>query len=103
MAVFHHPNKVEGERAFAFVQFLNRLDIMRKKISWFSFIEGRRSAYLAKWKKHVKYNRHDNDIKNIPIPGGEKWFGIMPQLDGWAGIQHSENPGAHGFRFLMRR
>lgn len=101
IVVFHDP-KAEGKRAFAFVQFLNRLDIKRKKISWFSFIEGRRSAYLAKWKKHVKYNRHDNYIKNIPIPGGEKWFGIMPQLDGWAGIRHSDNPGAHGFRFLMR-
>jgi len=102
MVVFHDPSDAEGKRAFAFVQFLNALEIGRKSIRWFSFIKGSRSSYLAKWKRHVKYNRHDNDIENIPRPGGEKWFGIMPQLDKWAGEQHAENPGAYGFRFLMR-
>lgn len=102
MVVFHNPSETEGKRAFDFVQFLNALDINRKKIRWFSFIKGSRSTYLAKWKHHVKYNRHDNEIENLPRPGGEKWFGIMPRLDEWAGKQHSENPGAYGFRFLMR-
>lgn len=102
LVVFHDPSGAEGKRAFAFVQFLNALDISRMKIRWFSFIKGRRSTHLAKWKNQVKYNRHDNRIENIPRPGGEKWFGIMSRLDEWAGEQHSENPGAYGFRFLMR-
>jgi hypothetical protein len=102
MVVFHDPSEAEGKRAFAFVQFLNRLAIERKKIRWFSFIKGRRSAQLAKWKKYVKHNRHDNEIEYIPRAGGERWFGIMPRLDEWAGNQHSQNPGAHGFRYLMR-
>jgi hypothetical protein len=102
MVVFHDPSEDEGKRAFAFVQFLNALGIERKKIRWFSFIRGSRSSDLAKWKKYVKYNWHDNEIENLPHPGGEKWFGIMPRLDEWAGRQHSENPGAFGFRILMR-
>jgi hypothetical protein len=93
----------EGEQAFAFVQFLGELGIMRGDIDWFTFVKGReRSSDRAEWKKKVRYNRHDNDIQNLPRQGGEKWFGIKPRLEKWAGDQRSMNPGAYGFRFLMR-
>lgn len=100
IVVFHDP--CEGEKAFAFVQFLGRLGIRRKNIRWFTFIEGRRSPYRAIWKEQLKFNPDDNEIENIPRRSGEKWFGIMPRLERWAGERHSENPGAFGFRFLMR-
>jgi len=103
MVVFRNPTESEGKRAYAFVQFLKSLEINRKKISWFTFLKKRsRSTYRATWKRYVKYNPNDNKIENVLHHGHEEWFGIMPRLDEWAGVKRSNNPGAFGFRFLMR-
>lgn len=102
MVVFREPTETEGKRAYAFVRFLKLLEINRKKIRWFSFSRRSRSTDLATWKRYVKYNPNDNKIENISGQGREEWFGIMPRLDEWAGVKRSNNPGAFGFRFLMR-
>ncbi len=104
LVVFHDPDQ-EGDDAVNFVRFLEALAIDRKNIRWFSFISGQRSAYRKQWRTILGLNSHDH-IKNLTAPNAdsdaaEKWFGIRPSLEPWAGAAHSDNPGAYGFRFLM--